>query len=156
MPGRIVGRFLAMLVLLVVEVCVTMMVYTFLNLKFVDTFGYLVRLSSSVLEAMKSVLLTVSPGSANAAYATLLGELGPKAILLLLIGLVVAAIVRGGMDKQAATAFIRRRAAEQVSQESRARFVEVVETELMSLHDGNIARYRLRPSEYQGWRGTWS
>ena len=95
MPGRIVGRFLAMLVLLVVEVCVTMMVYTFLNLKFVDTFGYLVRLSSSVLEAMKSVLLTVSPGSANAAYATLLGELGPKAILLLLIGLVVAAIVRG-------------------------------------------------------------
>jgi len=30
----------------------------------------------------------------------------------------------------------------------------VVETELMSLHDGNIARYRLRPSEYQAWRKT--
>ena len=37
-----------------------------------------------------------------------------------------------------------------------ARFVEVVETELMSLHDGNIARYRLRPSEYQAWRKTWN
>ena len=73
-----------------------------------------------------------------------------------LIADTVAAVVRGAMDKQAATAFIRRRAAEQVSQESRARFVEVVETELMSLHDGNIARYRLRPSEYQGWRRTWS
>ena len=94
MPGRIVGRFVAMIVLLVVEVFLTMLVYTFLNLKFLDTFGYLVRLSSSVLEALKSVLLTVMPGSANAAYATLFGELGPKAILLLLIGLVVAAIVR--------------------------------------------------------------
>ncbi|OFZ88787.1 MAG: cell filamentation protein Fic [Betaproteobacteria bacterium RBG_16_64_18] len=68
----------------------------------------------------------------------------------------VAAVVHGGMDKKAATAFIRRRAAENVSQESLARFVEVVETELMSLHDGNFARYRLRPSEYQAWRKTWS
>jgi hypothetical protein len=73
-----------------------------------------------------------------------------------LVAETVAAVVRGGMDKKAATAFIRWRAAENVSQESRARFVEVVETELMSLHDGNIARYRLRPSEYQAWRKTWS
>ena len=73
-----------------------------------------------------------------------------------LIAETVAAVVRGGMDKTAATAFIRRRAAEYVSQESRARFVEVAETELMSLHDGNIARYRLRPSEYQAWRKTWT
>lgn len=73
-----------------------------------------------------------------------------------LVAETVAAVVRGGMDKKAATAFIRRRAAEHVSQESRARFVEVVETELMSLHDGNFARYRLRPSEYQAWRKTWS
>lgn len=73
-----------------------------------------------------------------------------------LVAETVAAVVRGGMDKKAATALIRRRAAENVSQESGARFVEVVETELMSLHDGNIARYRLRPSEYQAWRRTWS
>jgi hypothetical protein len=73
-----------------------------------------------------------------------------------LVAETVAAVVRGGMDKVSAIAFIRLRAAENVSQESRARFVEVVETELMSLHDGNIARYRLRPSEYQAWRKTWS
>jgi hypothetical protein len=36
-----------------------------------------------------------------------------------------------------------------------ARFVEVVETELMSLHEGNIARFRLRASEYQTWRQGW-
>jgi len=73
-----------------------------------------------------------------------------------LIAETVAAVVRDGLDKKAATALIRQRAAENVSIESRARFVEVVETELMSLHDGNIARYRLRPSEYQAWRKTWS
>ena len=33
--------------------------------------------------------------------------------------------------------------------------IEVVETEVMSLHEGNIARYRLRPSQYQTWRETW-
>ena len=50
-----------------------------------------------------------------------------------LVAETVATVVRGGMDKKAATAFIRRRATENVSQEGRARFVEVVETELMSL-----------------------
>ena len=68
---------------------------------------------------------------------------------------IVAEIVRGGMNKKAAIAFIKHRAAEQVSQEDRPRFVEVVEIELMSLHEGNIARSRLRPSEYQTWRQTW-
>jgi len=38
------------------------------------------------------------------------------------------------------------RAAEQVPAAEQARFVEVVETEIMSLHEGNIARYRLRPA----------
>jgi hypothetical protein len=94
MAIRIIGRFIGTLALLVVEVMLTMLVYTFLNLKFVDTFGYLVRQSRTVLDWMGSLLLTLMPGSANAAYATLLGELGPKAILLLLIGLVVAAIMR--------------------------------------------------------------
>ncbi len=67
----------------------------------------------------------------------------------------VAAVVRTGMDKQAATELVRQRAAEQVSPANQARFVEVVETQLMSLHEGNIARYRLRPAEYQAWRRGW-
>ena len=72
-----------------------------------------------------------------------------------LIAEAVAAVVRRGMDKKAATAFIRRHAAENVPQASLARFVEVVETELMSLHEGNIARYRLRLSEYRTWQESW-
>lgn len=94
MPGRIVFRVIGTLVLLILEVVLTMLVYTMLNIHALNTFGYLVRLSSSVLEVLRSLLVTLLPGSANAAYATLFGELGPKAILLLLIGLVVAAILR--------------------------------------------------------------
>lgn len=72
-----------------------------------------------------------------------------------LVAETIAEIVRGGMDKKAAVAFIKRRAAADVSQDGQARFSEVVETELMSLHEGNIARYRVRPSQYQAWRETW-
>ena len=94
MPGRIVFRVIGTLVLLILEVVLTMVVYMMLNIHALNAFGYLVRLSSSVLEVLRGLLVTLLPGSANAAYATLFGELGPKAILLLLIGLVVAAILR--------------------------------------------------------------
>ena len=67
----------------------------------------------------------------------------------------IAEIVRGNMDKKAATASIKQRAMEDVPQEDQARFIEVVETEVMSLHEGNIARYRLRPAEYQIWLERW-
>jgi hypothetical protein len=72
-----------------------------------------------------------------------------------LVAELVATVVREGMDKRAATALVRQRGAEQVPSEDQARFVEVVETEIMSLHEGNIARYRLRPAEYQAWRQGW-
>ena len=67
----------------------------------------------------------------------------------------MAAIVVKGMDKQQATAYIRNMADERLDKAARMRFVEVVETELMSLHEGNIARYRIRLSEYADWRKSW-
>ena len=67
----------------------------------------------------------------------------------------VGKIIRNHMDRKAAAAFIKQRAVDNVPQEDRARFIEVTETEIMSLHEGNIARYRLRPSEYQTWREAW-
>ena len=72
-----------------------------------------------------------------------------------LVAELAAAVVRTRMDKRAATALARRHAVEQVSPANQTRFVEVAETELMSLHEGNIARYRLRPTEYQAWRQEW-
>lgn len=68
---------------------------------------------------------------------------------------VIAEIVRNGMNKKAATAFVQQFAAERVPEKDRARFVEVVETEVMNLHEGNIARYRLRPSQYHTWQERW-
>ncbi len=67
----------------------------------------------------------------------------------------VGEIIRGCMDKQAAVAAIKQKACDAISVENQARFIEIVETELMSLHKGNIARFRLRPSEYDTWLKTW-
>ena len=72
-----------------------------------------------------------------------------------LVAETITEVVSGGMDKKAAVVFIRGRVAERVPQEDQARFAEVAETELSSLHEGNIARYRVRPSQYQKWRETW-
>ncbi len=37
----------------------------------------------------------------------------------------------------------------------RAKFAEVVETELLSLHEGNFARYMVRPSVFKAWKENW-
>lgn len=36
-----------------------------------------------------------------------------------------------------------------------ARFIEIVETELGSLPEGNIARYRVLPEELMSWKENW-
>jgi hypothetical protein len=60
------------------------------------------------------------------------------------------------MNKKSATAFIRKQAKDMVPNIDRMKFIEVVETELMNLHEGNISRYGLRPSEVEKWQQDWS
>jgi hypothetical protein len=67
----------------------------------------------------------------------------------------VADVVRGRMNKVEAVAFVRRRAEAQVVEHDRRRFIEVVDNQLIGLHEGSIARYRLRPSEFHAWQKTW-
>ena len=67
----------------------------------------------------------------------------------------VAEVVRAAMNKQRAIAFVARQARQHLPSADQHRFVEVTETELMSLHEGNMARYRLRPSEFEAWRQGW-
>lgn len=64
----------------------------------------------------------------------------------------VSQIVRQGLDPHAASQIAQRYAATQLPSEDRSRFTEVVDTELSGLHEGNIARYKVRPSEYRVWR----
>ena len=71
------------------------------------------------------------------------------------IGRTVAEVVRNKMDKTAANAHIEERAAQELPRSDQARFKEVAATELITLHEGNIARYRLRPSEYRDWLENW-
>jgi hypothetical protein len=35
------------------------------------------------------------------------------------------------------------------------RFIEAAENELLGLHEGNFARYQVRPSAYEAWRLVW-
>ena len=67
----------------------------------------------------------------------------------------ISEIVKERNNKRQATAYIRSVANESLTEKVRMRFLEVVETELMSLHEGNIARYKIRPSELNLWLETW-
>lgn len=66
----------------------------------------------------------------------------------------VSSIVRQCLDKKKAVKIIKQKA-QTIPVEDQARFIEIVETELRSLHEGNIARFRLRPSEFETWHALW-
>jgi hypothetical protein len=82
------------LALLVIELVAAMLAYIYLNLYHLETFGGLVRLARDLLDIFRGQFEYWLPTAANQAYATLLGELGPKSILLLLIGLLTATVIR--------------------------------------------------------------
>jgi len=65
---------------------------------------------------------------------------------------IVREVVLAGKTIQEAEDPIRDYAEARLPQEARTRFRTVVETELASLHDGNFARYQLRPSEFEAWK----
>lgn len=39
-----------------------------------------------------------------------------------------------------------------LSEGESAQLLQLIETEIISLHDGNIARFKIRPSEFQAWK----
>jgi len=87
--------YLALLAIyLIVEVIVAMLAYMYLNLYQFETFGRLVGWCRELLNTFATQLERFSPELANQAYATLLGELGAKSVLLLFLGLGVSALIR--------------------------------------------------------------
>lgn len=60
-------------------------------------------------------------------------------------------IIKKVLDKPQAIKFIAVQS-QQVIEADRNQFIEVVDTELLSLHEGNIARYKVRPMEYYQWK----
>lgn len=68
---------------------------------------------------------------------------------------VVSDIIREPMGQKEAAKHIAAWAGERIPEADRARFVEVAETELLAIHEGNFARYQIRPSEFQAWQAAW-
>ena len=68
---------------------------------------------------------------------------------------IIGDVVRGRMDKMAASRYIRSWIEANIAEADRERFREMAETDLLSLHEGNFARYQVRPSEFAAWREAW-
>ena len=64
-------------------------------------------------------------------------------------------IVTNLMDKKTTSAWVRRRVPPALPPANGARLIDVVETEVVSLHEGNIARFRLSPPEFEAWKKIW-
>lgn len=68
---------------------------------------------------------------------------------------VVGYVVKNVMDKTGAVRHIKEFAEQRIGTENRKLFVEICETELSNLHEGKIAKFRVKPSEYQAWQQSW-
>lgn len=68
---------------------------------------------------------------------------------------IVASVVRGRMDKRQAAVHVGKWVQEHIAAQDRERFRETAERELLGLHEGNFARYRIKPSEFAAWWEVW-
>ena len=66
------------------------------------------------------------------------------------------AAVRGRMDKKQAAVFVGAWTQEHIGEQEREWFRAVAERELLSLHEGNFARYQITPAEFAAWQDVWS
>ena len=68
---------------------------------------------------------------------------------------VVYLVVEKKMDKLKSSTFIAKFTKENITFQDQQRFVEVVETEVSSLHEGNFARFKIKPNNFFEWRKSW-
>lgn len=66
----------------------------------------------------------------------------------------ITEIVSNAMSHEEAGKVIRQKAAA-LPDSDQSKFVETVETELLSLHEGNFARYWIRPPAFIQWKEVW-
>ena len=72
-----------------------------------------------------------------------------------LIAQTIRQVVQARMNKPAAAAHILQQAAENLPEAERNKFIEIVETDLLNLHGGNIAKAQLSPREFEAWQAEW-
>jgi hypothetical protein len=109
-------------------------------------------------DLMKDVFMWAYERSA-ARYAAVrqsLGEPDPfrfkySAVLRQIMG----EVIRGTMDRKAAAAYITLWVEKNILEADREQLRDMAEAELLSLHEGNFARYQIRPSEFATWQKVW-
>jgi hypothetical protein len=67
----------------------------------------------------------------------------------------VSEIARKQMDRLLSLEWTIAEAGRSLPKDDRERFQEVIRIELEGLHSGNIARHRLRLSEFEAWKNNW-
>ncbi len=67
----------------------------------------------------------------------------------------VSQIVRERQSRSVAPMAIEQFATEFIPMTDKQAFVEAAQSELIGLHEGNFARYKVRPSEFYAWKGVW-
>lgn len=68
---------------------------------------------------------------------------------------IVRKIILSRMNKTDAVQHIRGIAKQKIDPSDQQKWIEIVERELLTLHEGNIARYHIHPLEFQQWQKVW-
>jgi hypothetical protein len=68
----------------------------------------------------------------------------------------VAEIIRARCTRREAVACLRRWAEDSIIEGDRKSFVAAAEETLAGIHEGNFARYQIRPLEFEAWKTAWS
>ena len=68
---------------------------------------------------------------------------------------IVTDVVRERMDRRAAASHIAAWVEKNIVGAERDQFRSLAEAELLALHEGNFARYPIRPGEFAAWHAVW-
>ncbi|NGX60799.1 MAG: hypothetical protein K940chlam9_00269, partial [Chlamydiae bacterium] len=110
------------------------------------------------IELFRDVFVWAYERSASLYLATLeaLGQPDPFRVRYRdLIRQAVSEIAQHKMNKLEASKYIAKFAHNNISSEDHHRFIEVVEVEVSSLHEGNFARFKIKPSDFFAWQKNW-
>lgn len=121
------------------------------------TQGMIAVYEQNNVSLLKDVFLWAYERSASR-YAVIrqsLGEPDPfKLIYRKQIKEIISKIIVDALTSKDASGLIRKWAAE-LPEVDRPVFIQTVETEIIALHEGNFARYRVSPKEFERWKSAW-
>ncbi len=69
---------------------------------------------------------------------------------------VVSTVVRSQCTREEAFKYLEESSPENLAADERAKFIDVAQDEILALHEGNFARYKIRPSEFEAWQKVWN